>query len=125
MPILCIGETIIERKSKIFKDVLKKQINECVPDNQKKIIIAYEPLWSIGTGVIPKITEIEEVSNLIKGHISERFSNLDFKIVYGGSVDQNNINEIVNITNIDGSLVGGASLDSIVFLELIRNVNFN
>ena len=125
IPILCIGETIKERKSKIFKDVLKKQINECVPDNQKKIIIAYEPLWSIGTGVIPKIAEIEEVSNLIKDHISKRFSNLDFKILYGGSVNQNNINEIINITNIDGSLVGGASLDSIVFLELLRNVNFN
>lgn len=122
---MCIGETIKERKLKLYKDVLKKQINECVPDNQKKLIIAYEPLWSIGTGVIPKIKEIEEISNFIKDHTFERFVNLDLKILYGGSVNQNNINEIVNISNIDGSLVGGASLDSIGFIELLRNVNFN
>ncbi len=79
------------------------------------MILAYEPVWSIGTGIIPKEQEIEEVGNYVK----ERFNN-DVTLIYGGSVDKSNIDELLNVKNIDGFLVGRASLDPLNFFEIIK-----
>ena len=79
------------------------------------MILAYEPVWSIGTGIIPKEQEIEEVGNYVK----ERFNN-DVTLIYGGSVDKSNIDELLNVKNIDGFLVGRASLEPLNFFEIIK-----
>ena len=64
-PIICVGETLDERKKKNYKKVIEDQLEKCIPTNLKEVIIAYEPIWSIGTGIIPKYSEIEEISNII------------------------------------------------------------
>ena len=71
-PIICVGETLDERKKKNYKKVIEDQLEKCVPTNLKEVIIAYEPIWSIGTGVIPKYSEIEEVSNIINEFLKKK-----------------------------------------------------
>jgi len=114
--IFCIGETLQEKRKKITKQVLNKQIklglNKIKIKN--KIIIAYEPVWSIGTGLIPKSNELFETINFIKKKISKS------KVLYGGSVNPKNINELKSINNIDGYLIGGASQDPKKFIDIIK-----
>ena len=109
VPIICVGETIEEKERKITKEILKKQIEQSVPDisNFKNTIIAYEPIWAIGTGLTPTLQEIEEVHEYIK-NINDNFSN--YKVLYGGSVKSSNSLDIIALKNVDGCLVGGSSL---------------
>ncbi len=118
VPVICIGETLEEKKNKITKEVLLKQIEEGVPDlsNFENTIIAYEPIWAIGTGLTPTLKEIEEVHEFIK-NVSERFNK--FKVLYGGSVKASNSSDINNLKNVDGCLVGGASLKVEEFNSII------
>lgn len=111
--ILCIGETKEERDNNKTKYVLKEQIENCLKNvsNVEKIIIAYEPIWSIGTGVIPTNDEIKETIDYIKDIFNSLYKNHDVKVLYGGSVNEKNIDSINNIENVSGVLVGGASLD--------------
>ena len=114
--IFCIGETLQEKRKKITKQVLNKQIklglNKIKIKN--KIIIAYEPVWSIGTGLIPKTNELFETINFIKNKIKKT------KVLYGGSVNSKNVNELKSINNIDGYLIGGASQDPKKFIDIIK-----
>ena len=114
--IFCIGETLKEKKSKNTKKVLNKQIKLGLNKvrNKDKVIIAYEPIWSIGTGIIPKPDELSKIINFIKSKIKNN------KILYGGSVNPKNINELKSINNIDGYLIGGASQDSKKFIDIIK-----
>ena len=114
--IFCIGETLGEKRKKITKKVLNKQIKIGLNKikNKKKIIIAYEPIWSIGTGLIPKSKELFETVNFIKRKIKVH------KILYGGSVNPKNIHELKSINNIDGYLIGGASQESKKFIDIIK-----
>ncbi len=114
--ILCIGETSVEKRKKITKQILSKQIKLGLDKikNKNKIIIAYEPVWSIGTGIIPKPEDLFNTINFIK----KKFKN--FKVLYGGSVNTKNINELKLIDNIDGFLIGGASQDSKKFIDIIK-----
>ena len=82
--------------------------------NKKNIIIAYEPVWSIGTGLIPKSNELIKIITFIK----KKYKNL--KVLYGGSVNSKNINELKLIENIDGFLIGGASQDAKKFIDIIK-----
>tara|TARA_B100001175_G_scaffold240123_1_gene206422 strand:+ start:4127 stop:4864 length:738 start_codon:yes stop_codon:yes gene_type:complete len=114
--IFCIGETLQERKKKITKKVLNKQISlglSRIKDN-KNVLIAYEPIWSIGTGMIPNPKELFEVINFIKK------KNKNYKVIYGGSVSPKNINQLKLIDNIDGYLIGGASQDPNKFIDIIK-----
>ena len=114
--IFCIGETLQERKKKITKKVLNKQISlglSRIKDN-KNVLIAYEPIWSIGTGMIPKSKELFEVINFVKK------KNKNYKVIYGGSVSPKNINQLKLIDNIDGYLIGGASQDPNKFIDIIK-----
>ena len=114
--IFCIGETSQEKKKKITKKILNKQINLGLNKikNKDSIIIAYEPVWSIGTGFIPKSKDLFSTIDFIKKKIRNK------KVLYGGSVDPKNIKELKSINNIDGFLIGGASQNSKKFIDIIK-----
>lgn len=110
--IYCIGESLSDRENGYAFSVLEKQISEVLNNVElKKIIIAYEPVWSIGTGITPTLKEIEETVKFIKDTIREKYE-IKIDVLYGGSVNTNNIADLLTIKNVDGFLVGGASLDA-------------
>lgn len=118
--ILCIGELTNDSQK---EEVIKKEIDESLKDVlfNENIIIAYEPVWAIGTGLVPTNQEIESSIDFIKKEIENKFSYIP-KVLYGGSVNEKNIEEINNISNVDGFLVGGASLDYKKVLKMIKVV---
>tara|TARA_Y100000590_G_scaffold458570_1_gene613554 strand:+ start:600 stop:1325 length:726 start_codon:yes stop_codon:yes gene_type:complete len=119
VPIICIGENLQQRKENLTKDILKDQLINSLPKeiNINKIIIAYEPIWSIGTGLIPTTEEISEIHTFIKGKI---FNNKNIKVIYGGSVKAANYKKIIDMPNVDGLLVGGASINLDEFNQIIK-----
>ena len=114
--IFCIGETLSEKKRKKTKTILKKQIKFGLKKikDKKKIIVAYEPIWSIGSGIIPKPNELLETISFIKKITKNR------RVLYGGSVNPKNIHKLNLINNIDGYLIGGASKDPKKFIDIIK-----
>ena len=122
--IFCIGETLKEkRKGKTFS-VLRAQLKGSLSkkNNLSKVIIAYEPVWSIGTGKIPKIYELEKIFRFIKHEFKKYFKTKSYPIIlYGGSVNSNNISIFSMINEIDGFLIGGASQSSKKFIDIIKN----
>jgi triosephosphate isomerase len=124
IPILCVGESLEENQSNITFNVLEKQIIEALQDANElsSLIIAYEPVWSIGSGKTPKPEEINSVHEMIKDVVQSRFPKIGLEsVLYGGSVNSNNASSLFEQTNIDGALIGGASLDGKEF-ALIANV---
>ena len=124
IPILCVGESLQEREAnKTFKKIKNQLINDLsgIESSQiKKIIIAYEPIWAIGTGKTATEEEAEEVCKYIKDFIGEKFGETNkksIKVLYGGSVNEKNAKELFKKENIDGGLIGGASLKP-EFIEL-------
>ena len=114
--IFCIGEKIKDKRNKKTKSVLSKQIKLGLKGVKlNNIIIAYEPVWAIGSGLIPKSDELFKTINFIKSKFRKKL-----KILYGGSVNNKNINELKTIRNIDGFLVGGASQNSKKFIDIIK-----
>lgn len=108
-PILCVGETKEERESNKTKDVIDSQIKTALEGlNLSSIIIAYEPVWAIGTGLIPTMDDINDIHLHIKDMLNKVY-NLDPKVLYGGSVNLSNIKEITSINSVDGVLIGSAS----------------
>lgn len=124
--ILCIGETIEERNLLKTDRVLKRQIlnclNEIEPEMLDNIVIAYEPIWSIGTGLVPTNREIQTTVDYIKLLVKEYRNYDDIKVIYGGSVDDKNIKTLNSIDNIFGFLVGSASLNIDKFRKIIAEV---
>ena len=118
--IFCIGETLKEKRNKKTNQILKKQIERGLKSikNKSKIIIAYEPVWSIGTGIIPKESALTQTISFIKS----RFIKKCPKIIYGGSVNSNNAEKLKKIPNIDGFLIGGASQNSKKFIDIIQKI---
>jgi triosephosphate isomerase len=116
--IFCIGETLSEKRKKITNKVLTKQIKNGLSSVKdiSNIIIAYEPVWSIGTGLIPKSADL---SNSIS-YIKSKFFKKTPKVLYGGSVNNKNIAQLKDINIIDGFLIGGASLSSKKFIDIIK-----
>ena len=107
----CIGEEIEARNNNKHFSVIENQLNETVfmleKIDPKNLVIAYEPVWAIGTGLTPTLDEINQAHELIK-NFDQKF--IDFKVLYGGSVKSSNSKEITNLSHVDGCLVGGASL---------------
>jgi triosephosphate isomerase (TIM) len=123
VPILCVGESKEQREQGVYRDFIVGQLQNSLPKYLKipRLIVAYEPLWSIGSGVMPTITEIEEIADLIKAELSKNKNIAKLQINYGGSVNGENSGEILVAKNIDGLLVGGASLDAREFLKIISS----
>lgn len=127
-PIICIGETLDQRFSNEFRGVLKKQLhtilNKLSIKQLKETIIAYEPIWAIGTGVSASPTQIQEAHFYIRSLIT-KFDVLlakSIKIIYGGSLKPKNSGKILKLPDVDGGLVGNASLSSRDFYGIIENV---
>jgi len=120
--LFCIGENFKEKKNKKTKIVIKSQINRGLKNikNIKNIIFAYEPVWSIGTGIIPKGHELKNNILFIKQLLKKKFKSKNPKVLYGGSVNAKNIKELRTINQIDGFLIGGASQNSNKFIDIIK-----
>jgi triosephosphate isomerase len=124
IPILCIGESAEENQANNTFNVLEKQIIEALQDiaELSSLIIAYEPVWAIGSGKIPNPEEINSVHEMIKDVVQSRFPKIGLEsVLYGGSVNSKNAPSLFEQKNIDGALIGGASLDGKEF-ALIANV---
>ena len=120
--IFCIGEKLSEKKKKNTYNILRKQLINGLKDIKKieNIIIAYEPVWSIGTGVVPKNSELTtNIRNIKKILYKFKKSKIN-KVLYGGSVNPNNAKELAKIKEINGFLVGGASLSPKKFIDIIK-----
>lgn len=116
-PILCVGETKSQRDAGETESVIINQVKRGLVDvDQTNIVIAYEPIWAIGTGDTCAATE----ANRVIGVIRSQLSNPDMSILYGGSVNPKNIDEIMTQPEIDGALVGGASLDPVGFARIVN-----
>jgi len=126
-PVICIGENLEEKKLEITNEIISIQVKTCLKninkEDFKNIVIAYEPIWSIGTGKTADIQEIDKICKRIKLIIQEKFkdNNINISVLYGGSVSPENSKVILNQENIDGVLVGGASLDLKSLLKIINN----
>ena len=116
--IFCIGETLSEKRKGKTKSILSKQIRLGLEKIKKKsnIFIAYEPVWSIGTGKIPKIRELDRIIKFIKNKFKGKLP----KILYGGSVNPQNINDLKQINSLDGFLIGGASQNAKKFIDIVK-----
>lgn len=127
-PIVCVGETLEERNSSKMFDIVSNQVKKSltgIDENSvaNNIVIAYEPIWAIGTGVTATSEQAEEMCKFIRETISDIYSDKvadKVRIQYGGSVKSDNASEILNMPNIDGALVGGASLKN----EFVAIVNY-
>ena len=120
--LFCIGETLKEKKAKKTKIILSSQIINGLKKikNIKKIIFAYEPVWSIGTGIVPKNKNLENQVAAIKKMITKFWKLKNPKIIYGGSVNSKNIDELKKISSINGFLIGGASQNAKNFIDIIK-----
>lgn len=123
--VLCIGEKLEERKANKTKEVIEREIKEdlkgITKQDLEKIIIAYEPIWAIGTGITAKPEEVAEVHKFIRALLDGMFgkgTGNSMTILYGGSVKPNNIRSLAAMDDIDGALVGGASLQCESFYEI-------
>ena len=121
--IICVGETEAERKSGATLDVLTVQLNTSVPRaaTAANTIIAYEPVWAIGTGLTPTVGDVAEAHAHIRANLAARFGDADeIRLLYGGSVKPANARELLAVDNVNGALVGGASLKASDFVGIIE-----
>jgi triosephosphate isomerase len=119
-PVICVGENLQQRKSGDAIETVSSQIKDSVPANSE-IILAYEPIWAIGTGVIPSFKEICQMHDAIRELLTKNYGSIGQKIsiLYGGSVKPINAAEIFSAINVNGALVGGASLKSTDFIPIM------
>lgn len=127
-PIFCIGETLEEREGGKLEEVLRRQVTVGLKDVTEEglgdVVIAYEPVWAIGTGVTATAEQAQETHAFVRSLIGERFGGeaaAKIRIQYGGSVKPGNAKELMACPDIDGALIGGASLEPASFLEIIEN----
>jgi triosephosphate isomerase len=121
-PIICVGETRAERDAGHARAVVRGQIEGSSPDGTPDFTIAYEPVWAIGTGLTPTPRDVADMHGFIRQTLSARYGEpaQQIRILYGGSVKPNNAAELMAVDNIDGALVGGASLTAEEFLPIAR-----
>jgi triosephosphate isomerase (TIM) len=120
LAIVCIGETRAERDSGRAREVVSRQLDGSLPDSAENIVIAYEPVWAIGTGQTPTANDVGEMHGFIRQRLTSRYGDAgtNVRILYGGSVKPSNAKELLVADNVNGTLVGGASLDPSEFLAI-------
>jgi triosephosphate isomerase len=120
--IVCIGETRQEREAGRTLDVLARQLDGSLPDGATpaNLVVAYEPVWAIGTGLTPTVADVAQAHGFIRQRLGERFGTAAeaIRILYGGSVKASNAAELMAAADVDGALVGGASLKAEEFLAI-------
>ena len=122
--IFCIGETLKQRKQNLTNKILSMQINKGLKlvKSLKNIIVSYEPVWSIGTGIVPTNNELNKTVSFIRNKLNKKFHNkYSVKIIYGGSVNAKNIRKLITIQGINGFLIGGASQSGKKFIDILKN----
>ena len=122
--IFCIGETLKQKKQNLTNKILSVQIDKGLKlvKNLKKIIVSYEPVWSIGTGIIPTNKELNKTILFIRHKLNKKFKNKNsIKIIYGGSVNAKNVIKLITIKGINGFLIGGASQSGKKFIDILKN----
>ena len=127
-PILCIGETIDELNDGLAKETVQRQLQLGLKNvnSLNNIIIAYEPVWAIGTGLTASVEKVSEIHSFIRTTLKDLFSESESNnapIIYGGSVNSSNADELINVHSVNGFLIGGASLDVDKFVEIINIVD--
>ena len=128
IPILCVGETLEQKNQELTMEVIKEQLSSVMDDNIESManaIIAYEPVWAIGTGLTATPEEAQSIHRFIRGIISSISQEIADKIqiLYGGSVNGGNAKGLFSMPDIDGGLIGGASLTASDFLSIVKATN--
>lgn len=124
VPILCVGETLEQRESGIWKTILKDQLAPVLERPGQPIVVAYEPVWAIGTGNVPTTQEIEEALHFIQQELAQfGYHNGKKRVLYGGSADEKNAKTLLSLQSLDGLLVGGASLDPARFSKIVESAS--
>jgi triosephosphate isomerase len=122
LAIVCVGETRAEREGGSALDVVRSQLEGSLPDGSTAdaVAVAYEPVWAIGTGLTPTTSDIAQMHGFIRQHLASRFGRTmeAMRILYGGSVKPSNAKELMSVADVDGALVGGASLKAQEFLAI-------
>jgi triosephosphate isomerase len=120
MPIVCVGETRPQREAGHALDVVATQLQGSLPDGAADFVVAYEPVWAIGTGLTPTPADVGEMHRSIRDHLVARYGagGQAARVLYGGSVNPKNAAELLAVENVDGALVGGASLKADDFLAI-------
>lgn len=126
--VMCVGETEEERDRGMTRDIVERQVKNGLSgvENMDKVVIAYEPVWAIGTGQVATPGQAQEVHHFIRGMIQNLYGEktaVQTRILYGGSVTQDNIGDLIAMEDIDGALVGGASLKADGFLGIIKKIS--
>jgi triosephosphate isomerase len=118
--ILCVGETREERDAGATMARIKRQLDGSLPDNLEGLVIAYEPVWAIGTGLTPTPDDVAQVHKMIRNHLisKDKAEGPRVRILYGGSVKPQNARELMAVADVNGALVGGASLKAADFLGI-------
>jgi len=123
--IVCIGETQRQRDAGHTLDICRGQLNVSLPDGARadNLVVAYEPVWAIGTGLTPTAEDVEQIHQFIRELLSARFNRegARVRILYGGSVKPSNARELMAVANVNGALVGGASLKAADFLAIAHS----
>jgi triosephosphate isomerase (TIM) len=122
LAIICVGETRAEREAGRALAVVNAQLDGSLPDDAGDFVVAYEPVWAIGTGLTPTTRDIADMHRSIRDRLVSRYGKTGeaTRILYGGSVNPNNATELLAVENVDGALVGGASLKAAEFLAIAR-----
>lgn len=126
VPIICVGETRAEREAGQAEAVVLGQVEASLPETfpMGHLVIAYEPVWAIGTGLVPRAEDVLAMHGAIHKNLVSRFGELGASILllYGGSVNGHNAGNLLNLAHVDGALVGGASLTADGFLQILRAI---
>ena len=127
IPVICIGETLEQKEKNLTEEILSTQIKYSVPNlaNHQNALIAYEPVWAIGTGLTASPEQAQEMHKFIRQKFTEKFSesiSSNLSIIYGGSVKPSSAKNIFNQPDVDGGLIGGASLNANDFSDIINSI---
>ena len=121
-PIICVGELLEERESGRAEAVVGEQLAGSIPESCSEIIIAYEPVWAIGTGKVASVDDVQTMHRFIRKKVGELRPDVPLAILYGGSVKPDNAEELMALPDVGGALVGGASLKAESFLAIAAGV---